>query len=287
MRWAISIDPRPEHDGPLRLAAWLAQRKSTADDRLVGVHVLPRLSELAGLWDGDAISALLTKVEANCRRNIAETTDLEIALEVDEADDVPLGLAEAARQHDSHCLVVGRHARLQDDRLIRLGRIARRLLRNLPAPLAVTPPHWQVPDEPGPVIVATDLLAHSEPAGVFARRLAAEYELPLAVAHVAHVFKWIGSSLPAGAFDAHAAQAVDAGRLATETWCKTQGLDAPILVAAGDPTSALAQLAVRERASLIVCGARRLSPIERTFHASVGADLAASMPCPVFVVPEP
>ena len=47
----------------------------------------------------------------------------------------------------------------------------------------------------------------------------------------------------------------------------------------------LLAVANEERASMIVCGSRRLSLAERIFSSSVGTELAAAAPIPVAIIP--
>ena len=62
--------------------------------------------------------------------------------------------------------------------------------------------------------------------------------------------------------------------------------DVRMLRPSGSAVDQLLELSRKERASLLVCGSRRLSAVERIFEGSTGSMLAANADVPVFVVPQ-
>ena len=80
-------------------------------------------------------------------------------------------------------LVIGRAAERGSRAVVRLGRVARRVLRRLPCPVVVVPPDLSAVAD-GPILLATDLDVASASAVTFARDLAARHGRELKVVHV-------------------------------------------------------------------------------------------------------
>ena len=100
---------------------------------------------------------------------------------VHEANQAEDGLAHAAE--GAAGLVIGRAARAGEESFVRLGPVARRLLRRLPGPVVVAPRDLMaVP--PGPILLATDLGDATAAALPFAQRLAARHGRPLELVHI-------------------------------------------------------------------------------------------------------
>ncbi|MCA9708993.1 MAG: universal stress protein, partial [Myxococcales bacterium] len=186
-------------------------------------------------------------------------------------------------------LVVGRRAPRGSTGFTRLGKVARRLVRTLPAPVVVVPPDFEVERAPGPVVLATSLREDSEGTARFAARIARDWNRPLLVVNVIPGTAGVPPRyLPEVARD----EVVARGRLDAEhglaIWQRRHGLrDAESLVETGDSVDRLTGLAFERRASLIVVGSRQLSLRARVYRSSVGSDLAGSATVPVAVVPPP
>jgi nucleotide-binding universal stress UspA family protein len=70
------------------------------------------------------------------------------------------------------------------------------------------------------------------------------------------------------------------------SWCEAHGVGGVRHVLEfGAVPEALADLAARERAAVVVLGSRKLSAVERVFTTSTASALAGLCPCAVAVVP--
>jgi nucleotide-binding universal stress UspA family protein len=209
---------------------------------------------------------------------------------------------EAARtEHGAEGLVVGRQAPREGHHLLRLGKVARRLLRSLGGPLVVVPPDWE-PDTvspDGPVVCATNVGDAAVPAAHFAAELARRLGRALILVYTVPVPEDYGANyIPAATRQKIAAESQQAGERELAAWLAGLALPgftagpglpggATTVVRQGHVTEQVLRLARETQAALIVTGSRRLSTLERLLLTSVGSELAATSPCPVAVVPPP
>jgi len=130
----------------------------------------------------------------------------------------------------------------------------------------------------GTIVCAVDNSPEAEEALRVAVRLSGDAGLRLVVVHVAQSIG-TGADLRAAA-EQHARQLLD--RLLA-----AQGLNggADKRLELGEPTNELARVAAEEAASVIVVGSRRRHWWRRLSTSKLTADLAATAPCPVVVVP--
>jgi nucleotide-binding universal stress UspA family protein len=291
-KWAIGVELNEEHLGPLRFASGLANARG--DDLMLGVHVLPCLERLHPMVNqaqaqltrdqvAEQVAALLAReglAEANTR------------VELIEDDDVERGLSQASVRLGVDALIVGRRAKRDEDPLVRLGEVTRRLLRKLPVPILVTPPDFGAPGDPGmghgPVIVGVDLAEHCKTAIEFAAPIAARLGRPLLLAHGTSVPSWGISYMPPAGMDQLRAQARKEATTKLREWVDTLELgtvEVGTHVFTGDPARQLLELAHAGDAALLVTGSRMLGPVERLFLSSISSELAAAARCPVAVVP--
>ena len=260
--------------GAVRFAAWLA---SPGEDRIYGLHVLRRSEH----------HALAERALDDLAGQTGTATTFETLHVVDHAD-VGGALIEACDEHAVDLLVLGRRAARGSPAVMRLGRVARRMLRMLPGPVAIVPPDFSPERAPqGPVIAATDLSADSIAACRLAAALAKRLDRPLALAHVvADPSDWglpvlsrehveeIGRSLR-----------VDAAA-ELESWRSNHAQSATILEPiAGDVVEALLRAGEHNETPIMVLGSRRLGRLARAFTTSVGSAIAAGARWPVVVVP--
>src|SRR5690606_32491676 len=93
------------------------------------------------------------------------------AVEVRQGATAEKHLVDVAAERNARGFVIGRQARKEGRHLLRLGRVARRMLRSVPRPTIVVPPDWE-PDE-GPVIATSNLRGDCAEATRLAKELAA------------------------------------------------------------------------------------------------------------------
>lgn len=274
--WILGLDLHPKSTGVLVFAAWLRSGGAT----VVGLHVL-------AAWASPFIAAA-EDVEMRVRQAVAERcAGLGIApLERVEVAIVPRaedGLLQAAATAAG--LVIGRQAPRGERALVRLGSVARRVLRALPGPVIVVPPDLTAV-APGPILLATDLEASSDAAAHFAIELAAAQGRALELLHVGEPrhSDLIDELDPAWLRER---EIYRAGVQATASaWAARLGLgERPCHVRFGERAEEIAAAAAVYRAALVVTGSRQLGLAGRLFSTSTASALAGLAGCPVAVVP--
>ncbi|MCA9709943.1 MAG: universal stress protein, partial [Myxococcales bacterium] len=196
------------------------------------------------------------------------------------------GLYEAVHAKAAHALVLGRRAPREGGRLVRLGRVARRLLRSLPVPIVVVPPDLGADQlGSGPVVLGVDLTESCGPAAAFAARVATAMRRSLVLVHAVHPPDR-GPYVPSDVWDHTILHLRDHGERAFERWADHHHVGATERVTLeGPPVQVLTGLARERDACMLVTGSRELGGVERLFLSSLGSELAASSPLPVAVVP--
>lgn len=271
--WLLGLDLGPRSCGALQLARVLRQRLHA---RVVGVYVCELgMLGLAPGEDAALTLALRAEVERWLATLDAGATDAAVdATRLLDAVDAEDGLTEAA--HGAAGVLIGRHL-AHPAPLVRLGRVARRLLRLLPAPVIVVPPELAADEFAGPVLLASDLSDHSAAAARFAAAFARGLGRPLTCMHVGQP-RWDGSH---GLFEPTHRGATER---ATRAWASKHCPDAALVVEYGDPVERLSALAEHLHASLLVAGSGRPGVVERIFTGSTASAVAALAPCAVAVV---
>lgn len=290
MQWLLGLDLRNHGEGALAYTRWLAQNLPTTET-FVGVHVLEtaRLHQLLRhrhLSEVETIAkeAVARVVEEHDPQGVLDQARVESGRAAEQV------LGEIAARPGLRGIVVGRQAKRGQSRLVHLGRVARRLLRTLPAPVTVVPPDLEVDDVgDGPVLLAVRPSIPAPGAAAYARALAHDTSRPLAVVHVmlseAQVVNEMGTST-AMAQQYYAALREREER-AFDEWIAEHGLqDATRYVREGLVLDELAAATQELRPPMIVCGSRRLTLAQRLFSSSVATDLAAVSRVPVTVVPD-
>lgn len=288
MEWLVGMDLSDRGQGALAYARWL-HGVLPAEERFVGVHVLEeaelrqllRYHHLAELEGRAATAAARVVKEAGAGAALAEQRVI-CGRSAEHA------LANLAQQDGVRALVIGRQARRGEKRVVRLGRVARRLLRTLPSPVLVVPPDLQagaVGD--GPVLLAAGTDDDATGAAAFAKQLAAELGRPLAVAHVVPSDDYLAAEMvPSGVAGSFFRELREDHERNLAAWMHAHGLSGvPYHVSEGSVVDRLADIARSERAPLVVCGSRGLGLGMRLFSSSVATDLAAACEVPVAVVP--
>jgi nucleotide-binding universal stress UspA family protein len=281
MRWIVGLDLRPRSQGAIKTARWLAEHvQPGVRHRCYGVHVVPQVPRVS--VRDDELDELCERAREQAEATVAEAGASAAFARIDAVPGSPLqALAAAATFYDADGLVVGRHGPRDGRALVRLGTVARQLVRTLPAAVMVVPPdHDPTERAQGPVLVATDLADDAAAAGRFGLRLAQELGVDLLLVHVLETGQ-LAAQLGAAP---HSPIVQDPE--AFERWVESYGLGgARTETATGDPIERVLELAQAHDASLVVCGSHRLTLTDRVFQASTGTTLAAYADRPVVVVP--
>ncbi len=286
MRWIVGLDLRPASHGAIEFAAWL--KKHASGHRMTGLHVIERRG-LAPSMDEDSTRKLEFAAEAEANRILQETHTRsafdDIGVTFGASAEENLETALLARHADG--LLIGRRAPSGDDAIVRLGRVARRMLRLLPAPTIIAPPELHASHVgDGPVLALTDLRADAVPATRFAAHLAKALGRELVVAHVVSFLEHVVVYLPRPSTDEKAG-VLSRAQADLQRWVEDHGLPASRLeVRSGQVLREALKLAADEKACIVVCGSRNLSATERIFIPSVGTELAAACSSSVAVVPD-
>jgi len=289
-RWIVGLDLRPTGQGALRFVRWLGEATVSGTSSFVGIHVLEDVPlhaalhyhHLDELMTGAREQAQLMVDKAGAKEIMSETHVVR-GRSADES-------LEAARvYHHAGGLVVGRQAPRQGHHLLRLGKVARRLLRSLQGPLMVVPPDWEpdVTSSEGPVLCATNLSKGAVEAAHFAAELAASLGRTLTLVHSVPVPDDYGAYyIPEASRQKIALEHQAEGERDLSAWAQGNGLaGAEEVVRQGHVSEQIVAVARETQAVVLVTGSRRLSAVERWLLTSVGSEIAATSPCPVAVVP--
>jgi nucleotide-binding universal stress UspA family protein len=285
-KWIVGLDLGKRSEGALRFATWMVRHSQAGGERLVGIHVLEEAHLQAALRYHH-----LAEIEANAgqtARDIVAQLGAEDILDVHvvEGTNAETTLEHACAFHRGYALVIGRNALRDSVNPLRLGRVARRVLRSLDEPVMVVPPDL-VDAGSGAVILAASNEDDAGSAAAFALDFATRFGRELVLAHVApmpdhHSAQYVPVETLAKIRSEHQI----AGERELESWAQAHGLDSHRrVVLQGGVSEQLVDLAAREYALAIVTGSRRLSLFERWLLASTGSELAAHAACPVVVVP--
>ena len=289
MKWLVGIDLRPRSSGAMHFARWLAA--AGGDAEFVGVHVLEHEHLLTVLRDqhlDEVLAAARTATEAAIGREGASGAIRTV--EIVQALTAPEGLRDTAAAIGADAILLGRAAPREGHAVVRLGRVARRLLRIATVPVVVVPPDMREADfgGGGPVIALTKLTDDSVATCRFAGAMARTLERPLLVAHVMETASMAASQYVAPAtLERLVSERRARAATALASWVAARDLEpdaAEILT--GNVVDAAAALATERGAALLVAGSRHGgSPLERLLLASTGGALAASATHPVAIVP--
>lgn len=289
MKWIIGVDLRETAAGALNFGTWLAANHIESErPSFVPVHVLEE-------------SYLLQVLR---HQHIDAVEDLARRAATDQLDKAQLGgvagparivrgvVADDAlvREFDAEhgdALIIGRQAPSNERNLVRLGRVARRIVRRLPCPTIVVPPDLRADQiGKGPIMLATDLEETAGSAARFAKRLAHVTGRPLVVAHVVPADTDMARYLPDATVDQFLSQSGLDRERDLKGWMANHGLEsAAAVVSHGDVIARLSSIAEVEGAPIIVCGSRGMGTIERMFITSVGTDLSCWARAAVAMVP--
>lgn len=290
MKWSIGLDLRPTGRGALAFVRWLRAHLNAPEQHVfAAVHAVEEASLLQSLRF-EHMHDLELRVQAAAEQELvlaglSDTVEGPHIVADSTAEQV---LTEECDTLGAQAIVIGRRASTNAHEIVRLGRVARRLLRVLPAPTIVVPGDLQ-PEQfgDGPIMLATDLEPSSAGAARFALELSRQLGRGIVVAHVIPHFDTAAMLVPAATIEQLYSQLGLAQSKSLDGWMRTNGLgDAASAITTGDVIGRLLGIAERERCPILVSGSRKLSLAERLFNASIGATLAGHAKCAVAVVPE-
>jgi len=286
MKWLIGLDLRPGGSGALAFAKGLRDQVNDRESHDVTcVHVV----EASTLLRHESVVEMEDEITAHARREMeaAGVRPEERNPRIVFGLPADTGLVEVAQDIGADAIIVGRRAGAYESRVVRLGRVARRLLRKLPVPTVIVPPDVRANGlGRGPIMLATDLTDHSAGAAAFAREMSRILDRPIVAIHIVPDSAAELSFLPAATLEQLYGQLGMQEGQNIETWLLHQGLtNASTALATGDVVDRILTIAEQEKPPLIVCGSRLLSTPARIFGSSVGSDLAAHARVAVAVVP--
>ena len=290
MVWIIGIDLRPLSYGALQFGAWIAANAVAAEGaRFIPVHVLEQ-DHLLAVLRYHHLDEVVAAARDEARRALERhgcsdwTRDLQIvqALRAEES-------LEAARASaGAKAIMIGRAAGRGERRVVRLGRVARRLLRALPSPVVIVPPDLQVRDVgTGPIVALTSAGGDTVDAVHFAADVARSVGRKLALAYVSRDPAGAGLPfMPAASLERARIDELRDGERVLAAWVASEGLHPDsTTVLQGNVIEQAITFAEAQRSPLLVVGARRRAGVGRALVPSIGGELAATTSVPVAVVP--
>lgn len=291
MRWIVGLDLERRSAGALQFVRWLARESRAADgEHFVGVHVLEEEHlELVLRYHhlDHVLSSARAAAEESLRHGGADALvpDVEVIQGLEAAE----SLREAVRSRGADGLIVGRAAPgAAGVRIVRLGRVARRLLRAVPVPVAVVPPDVRTEAlGDGPLVALVRLDARSARTAAFAAGLAGRLGRPLALVYVIPpTVEQAAPYFPPHLGEQLAAEQRARGEQALAAWLASAGITAQLTaVVQGNPVDAALDFAAAHRSPLLVVGARPLHGVATVLASGTASVLASVAPLPVVVVP--
>jgi nucleotide-binding universal stress UspA family protein len=215
------------------------------------------------------------------------------AAEVHRAHGAPAdGVLRQAAAVGADLVVLGTHGRRGLAHLA-LGSVAAEVLRRSPVPVLVVPEQAArtAPGPDAPVLVAVDFSAGAALAARLGRDLAGAYGAPVVLAHVraaAPDTLLRPPSLQRGAERGGSGLSRSEAHAALDRLAERAGLGPPApeqYVVPGAPVDALAELAGRTGAGVLVVGTHGRSGWDRLRLGSVAEGVVRRTPCPVLVAP--
>lgn len=293
MRWIVGLDLRHRSAGALQLVRWLGRETRAPDaDAFSAVHVLEE-EHLELVLRYHHLDEVLTTARASAQAALvhegveALVRDVELVQGADAAD----MLLASARTLGADALVVGRAAPgAAGVRIVRLGRVARRLLRRTSTPVVVVPPDVRAEGlGGGPVVALVRLDDRSARTAAFGASLAARLGRPLALVYaIPPTVEQAAPYFPTELGQKIADEQRAAGEADLAAWTSRVGLAAQrAVVVQGNPVDAALAYAADERSPLLVVGARPVRGFAHALASGTAAVLASVAPMPVVVVPSP
>lgn len=284
MSWVVGLDLRNPLAGPAQFAKWLFEHGGAST--LVGVHVLEEP-------DGQSSAELVERATHVLQDSVAQAgaKDSFAELKLVQGSHVEDALSRACVEHETEGLIIGRRVGVDEQKLVRLGSVARRILRALPAPVIVVPPDLR-PESlgAGPVLVAvTEDWDASWAAYELAARLAGGLGRDVVVAHVAAPSKsWNTPYLPPDVLAEQRQHQKARAESQLREWMNQRGISSTrLVVLQGTPLESILQCSGHLEVPLIVCGRSKSTALQRYFGGTTATDLAAYSRAPVAVAATP
>lgn len=275
-RCLLGVDLRPAALGPLAWLRW-AETVTKTPPEVTAVHAV-RVHE--GLIE----VAVAPEIVRDHVQRFLDLHQADWPVRIDHEYPAAQALARAAIALSADLIVIGRRSPVDGDSIVRLGAVARRMLRNLPCAVLVCPADLTPSDIPaGPVLLAVHPHRDSENALVLGKRYAQWLKRPLAVVSVLPpVFPPGVTYAPAAAPDPAAREARERG---LREWLVRHQCSETPLIAEGPVVPSILAAANRVGAATIVCGARVLTRGGGILSSSVGTAIAGVARVPTLVVP--
>ena len=287
--WIVGLDLRPHSHGAINFARWLHQNDTSGTMRFDGLHVVD--SALLELPTAPARTQLLGAAEraAHTALKVREADGVFTKIDAIAASGVVDTFAAAGELEICEALVLGRRAAGNDQSIVRLGKVARRLLRRLTAPTFVVPCDLELEHiGAGPIVCAVDLSADSVALARYGEALGARLGREIRLVHVVGGSDPVGlAHIPELALGELQSRRRETTQASLQAWRDAAGLSAPTLLAQGHVVPKLIRAARELDACMILTGSRRSSLVERMFFSSVGSTLAACAYLPVGVIASP
>ncbi len=284
MRWLIGVDLRKTSGGAVALARAVASR--VPDARFFGAHViedhvLAAATEF-GLAAAERVPTYVDSLLAPLRED--DTFEEVGSIAASAAED---GLRIAAARHDCDTLVIGRLAPGSGGGLFRLGRVARRLVRELPRQIVVVPPDFNSEGwGTGPIVLAVDPMTDCARAATQARALASALDVDLLITHVVPSPDELIRYMPSEAWENRSQAREETSLDQLSGWAAARGLsDSRRSVVTGSVVPSLLRVSETAGASMLVIGSRKLGLAARMFSSSTGTGVAAYSKVPVMIAP--
>ncbi len=290
MKWIVGVDLRHRSDGAIKFAAWLRETSANAEGcELVGVHVV-EAKQMAGLQRFDPKQAVLERLQVESKLVIRNAGASEgfATVDVIEGRRAAHSLESACVYHHGDGLIVGRKAGSEEQAVVRLGSVARHLLRSLSGPTFVVAPDLAADGiGSGPIVVAVTPTDASLSACTFARAVGERLGREVVFVRVvtvpedyAHIY-WSSDAL-----EQFRVEFVERARVQLKAWLTEHGFgEARVELRYGPEVAELVAASKLHDSPFIVCGSRLLGTFERMLTSSTSSELAAHAPCPVVVVP--
>lgn len=288
MKWLVGLDLRPSSQGAMKYGAWLAAT-SKSRESLVGVHVLEE-EHLRMVLRYHHLDEVEQGAQEAAQRMIAEAGVGDVLREYHVVRGLfaEETLIDQGKEHGVDGYIVGRQAKQEGHEVVRLGRVARRLLRSLPGPVIVVPPDLEIADiGDGPVVAVTKMVEDSEGCARFAQDMAERIGRGLTLTHVVPFPEDYGAHyLPPESLEKIRVEHQAEGEQELAEWATRHGFgDTGQVVVQGPVLERVLRQIEELKPAMLVVGSRRLSTLERLLLTSVGSQLAAAAPCAVAVVP--
>jgi nucleotide-binding universal stress UspA family protein len=289
MKWIVGLDLRPSSQGAVAFAQWLSANMADGGDTFAGVHVLEEAHMQSALRHHH-LDELTAEVNRRARQvytdhQVGDAWGNPVLLRAGNAE---LGLEQARGNESADGIIIGRQACRDSNDIVRLGRVARRVLRALSAPVVVVPPDIRVGSVgKGPIMALTKLTHDSIAACEAAVALGARLGRDVCLLHVVSVPQAYGAHyLPAGSVEKLRQEHDDQGAKDLQAWAEKygfKGVDTKLLQ--GHVQDRVRDHAQANDACMLVIGSRNLSGFDRLLLTSVGSEMCAHAARPVMVVP--